>query len=400
MQRNSYEYYFYAALFGLLAVASIILLFATEKSAGGDMIGSWRLLAQLARGVNPYDYIGASELPEVLKDIGTSDYSYNVTPWGLIIGNIYYFGFLELHTAIKCFLTLYAVSFALLLICLYFKAKEIYEDKGFILFLLLLTIGSPNFTVGIHARNVSGIFGCLLLIAWIICDDHPIITGIILGIVMTKPQEGGLICFAFLLQKRFLPLIIGAVIDIAAWFYMSVLTGRGMIELIQEFFSRFSVAGGENRNSGLFTLAFENPTIATICSMITGMILVIAFLRYYSAYRKSDVPEEFSLCFAYMFSPIWCYSTNSAHFILLLPAIVCLYLMMRSEKIYQRLFWFGSSLYLMCGETFRSKQLFAFIMGYRPEKYTRELIASCYDVGLIILALIILFSLTSRKQKN
>ena len=401
LQRNSYEYYFYAAFAGLLSVASIIMLFALDGSAGGDMIGSWRLLAQLARGgVNPYDYIGASELPEVLKDIGTADYSYNVTPWGLIIGNIYYFGFLNLNTAIKSFLSLYAVSFTLLLICLYYKAEKIYDDKRFVLLLLLIAIGSPNFTVGIHTRNVSGILSCMLLIAWIICDDHPIITGIILGIVMTKPQEGGLICFAFLLTKRFLPLIIGAVIDIAAWFYMSVLTKTSMIALLQEFFGRFSVAGGENRNSGLFTLVFENPTLATICSMTAGIILVTLFTRYYSAHRKSDIPEDFTLCFAYMFSPIWCYSTNAAHYILLLPTIVCLYIMMKSEKIYQRLFWFGVSFYLMWGEILRSKQLFAFIMGYMPEKYTRNLIASCYDVVLIIIAFIILFSLTSRKQKN
>lgn len=217
---------------------------------------------------------------------------------------------------------------------------------------------------------------------------------------MSKPQEAGLICFAFLLQRRFLPLIIGAVIDIAAWFYMSVLTGSGMTTLLQEFLLSSADTGDELRNSGIFTLIIENPSLAVFCSMLTGIILTILLTRYYSTHKKPEVPEDFTLCFAYIFSPIWCYTTNSAHFILLLPVIVCIYIMMSSEKIYQRLFWFGSSLYLMCGETFRSKQLFAFIMGYKPEKYTRDLIASCYDVGLIILAFVILFSLTNRKQNN
>lgn len=173
LQKNSYEYYFYAAFCGLLAVVSIVLLFAMEKSAGGDFYGHWRLLAWTLRGINPYHYIGASELPSVIKDIGSVGSSFTATPWGLIIGSLYYFGFMSVEKAIAYFLILYVVVFIFLLLFLYFKAREIYNDKRFILFLLLLAIGSPNFTVGIHARNVSGILSCMLLIAWIICDEHP-----------------------------------------------------------------------------------------------------------------------------------------------------------------------------------------------------------------------------------
>ncbi len=399
LQKDSYEYYFYTCVAWLFTIFSIVVLIIMEAKQfrGGDNVMHWKILAYTLRGFDPYLNMITQEIPEAVQDIGALDPAWGATPWGLILGNVYYLGFISLDKAKLCFLILCVVSLVVVLICLYFKAEKIYDDKRFVFLLIVIALGSTNFLSAINARNASGIISCMLLLAWILCDSYPVITGLLLGIAMSKPQDAALICFAFLLQKKFLPLIIAAVVDIAAWFYASVLTGSGMIKLLEEF-AYLNIIG--QHSSGIFATLISNSSVSMFCSMATGIILTAICMYYSSHENKNNAPKDFSLCFGYIFTAFWCYSTNTNFYTLLFPIAVCLYFMMKSEKFYQRLFWFGICLFMNGFRNLSSKVFFYLILGRFPEANEKSFALTFGYLGLIIIAFIILFSLTSRKQKN
>ena len=143
---------------------------------------------------------------------------------------------------------------------------------------------------------------------------------------MTKPQESALICLAFLLQKRFMPLIVGALVDVAAWLWVSLHTGTSMFELLIEFFRAGDVFITRNTPySGIFTTFIADHSLSLYFSMATGISLAATFGYFYSKHKNA--PKIFDSCWAHMISVFWCYSTSSNHYILVLPSIACLYVM-------------------------------------------------------------------------
>ena len=405
IRKQDQEFYLYAALFALAGIGVVLLFAVLGNREVGDLLGQWKLCAYAVRGVDPYPYIGASlsDVPQSVKDLGTLPGGFNASPWGLAVGNIYYFGFLDFAHVEACFLALCAVMWVCTVMCVYIKAREIMPDKRFVYLAVIVAAGSADFFITMHQKNVSGLIGCMLILAWVFCDDHPILTGILLGIAMTKPQCAGLVCLAFLLEKRFLPLVIGGLIDAAGWIYASVITGTGMIDLLMEFLAQgHKVVSGASWASrfyvGICTVFFDDFNNGLKFSMLAGIIFTAVF---WYIYRRSSAPKYFSLCFACIAQTFWSYSSSSDHYVLLLPSIACLYIMMNSEQLSRRIFWVCTVFCLSWSEIFRSKKLWELVVGSECVFPTIRALKTTYYTLLILLAVVMYKRLAEigRKQE-
>ena len=253
---------------------------------------------------------------------------FHASPWGCLLGNIFYGGFLPFDYAAIYFLTLSGIILLSTSYILYVKAREILPELKF--FVLAGALTSNSF-LGIALGNAGGMICGFIIIAWVLCDEHPIISGIFIAFAMVKPQTAVPFCIFLLFTKRFLPLLTGALIDLFAWAAVSFMTNTGIFTLLQNFlFLKASWGWG-----GIFTPILNNFMAAMSASMIFGIIFIYAICRL----LPDNVPEFFKAYPAFMAPIFWCYDTGNEFYALIIPALICIWLMMiLSGKI--RLFYF------------------------------------------------------------
>lgn len=383
LERN--RIFILAAVIAVLGAIPIFRMYMKSFS-WIDFPGQRMICTYVLRGVNPYNYIGVGieNIPEAVRDIGTIPERWNAVPWGTVLGNVFYFGFLSHENAALCYFAVCFISLATTAAYVYRKAAEI-SGKKFALLCLLLAVFAPNFFASVHGGNAGGIICCLLILVWTFGRKHSVISGILLGLAMVKPQNAMIICFALLLRKNFAALIIAAVIDISAWFAASVMTETSMAELLAGFLS-FTGEGG--RFLGIFTVFTDNTRLALVSSMAAGIIFVFT-MDYRFCFRDSYNLHDMSLCFSYIASTFWCYAYNNDNYILLLPAIVCLYIMIREKNTAMRILWFALCLYCNYGYFVKNRIVVEFLQHITGQNIDSILMMTIYETGLIIIALMI-----------
>lgn len=382
---------------GIIALSGLLLCFfllfvrewVVREWDWTDFPGQWRICAYVLKGVDHYPYIGVEEIPDAVKSVGVIPARWGAVPWGTVLGNVFYFGFLNVRDAGACYIALCVVSLTVTAIYVYRKANEM-GGRKFAYLSLLLSACAPYFIISMMGGNAGCIICCMLILVWIFCDKRPVIAGILLGLAMTKPQNALIICFALLLSKKFVPVIVAAVIDISAWLAASVLTGTGMIELLREFAA--TGAGGSGRFSGIFTVFVQSGQLALILSMAAGIAFVFVMSCIFRRRSVSD-PHSLSLCFSYVASTFWCYAFDNDNYVLLLPAIVCVYIMMNEKKAGRRIMWFVMSLYCNYGVFLKGKIARRMLQRFTGYSLDRMLGTTLYETGLIAVAIMILLAL-------
>ena len=259
---------------------------------------------------------------------------------------------------------------------LYSKARKLSGNLG--TWALILSLLSADFMLSLYICNAGGMITAFILIAWLICDEHEYLSGVLLGFAMVKPQVAAIVCLVFLMMRKFKPLIVAAAIDLSAWVAVSVMTHKGMLELLRLFL--FSPNRGENSFvifRGIFTCLFE-PMTAIAASMLFGILFVYCLHRF----LPDNMPEMFKIYPAFVAITFWCYSTVNDSYVLIVPALVCVYLMLITDKVV----WFLSAIYCSYGTIIRS-------VIKRVMSAERNLQITVYEVGLIILSVIICLEL-------
>ena len=371
------------AMFVVLGIAGVWWLFH-DGVTWTDFPLQWRVGAYTLRGVDIYSLRGdAGYIPE----IGTLGTGFHAVPWGFLLANVFYGGFLPYNTAVIYFIAVNIAAIIAVSCLLYAKAKALSEDLGIMSFMVSLT--SVNFFIAGHEGNAGGIICALLVIAWLICDEHPCVSGILIGLAMVKPQDAAIVCVALLLMKRFVPVIVAAVIDIAAWAAVSVILKRGMLELITEFlFSSDRVSStpdAVNPFAGIFTLTTDNFLLSVAASMIFGIIFVYVMYRYLPA----DMPEMFKIYPPFMAMTFWSYSYVLDSYVLIIPACICLWLMIRSGGLSGFTFWMLGGLFCVEGAFIRSAIYRVFMRMYSSLNYPKayDIARTIYELGIIAIGI-------------
>ena len=291
-----------------------------------DFRGQWAICAYTLRGVDPYPITGVE--PPIFSDIGVIQKDWGTSPYGCLLGNVFYAGFLPLEDA-KIFF--FIASMSALLLTAFFLYRH-FRTTQFGLLAAGFALFSYTAYGSIYSGNAGGLICCLLLICCLICDTSPIAAGVLLAFAMIKPQTALPICFALLIMKKFKPLIIAASIDLLGWLFVSIMVDRSMLGLLDEFWH--ADIGGGSQFSGLFTLLFiDSPKTAMLSSMIFGFAFIFVLMKKMRGGTTFD--RFFPACIA---SAFFGYSYGNEYFLLTLPIIVIARLVLTAEARREKCF--------------------------------------------------------------
>ncbi|MBR1580791.1 MAG: DUF2029 domain-containing protein [Selenomonadaceae bacterium] len=301
-----------------------------------DFYGQWSICAYTLHGADPYELVGVE--PPLFADIGSIPNGWGTSPWGCLLGNLFYAGYLNYFEAAVQFVLVNGVLIASAAWCLFTRLRHLPLPTALMISLSL--VAAPNFWRALHQGNCGGMIGCLLIIACLLVDRRPILAGIALAFAMVKPQAALLICFAFLLKKNYRPLIVAALIDLGAWAVTSIMVERSPLTLLREFLS--SDIGG-NAFKGILTLAKNDlPDVGWVMplSMLIGIAFVFVVQR--SIERSASVGLEIFMP-ASVAATFWSYSWDNDRFILFIATTVALLLMLESRNLIERLMMFAAA---------------------------------------------------------
>ena len=386
------EKFLFLTIISFLSVICYVYMFRTymfnTSVSYQDLAVQREFCAYVLRGFDPYFYRGAEAAPA--PGLGLIWNGFHATPWGSLLGNLFYPGYLNYEQSRTYFIIVSSIILFLVSYMLYRETKKISKDLA--IFAFIISITSIDFLISVHMGNAGFAISSLIIISCLLCDEHPYLSGISLGIAMIKPQAALLFCFAFLMMKKFLPLFIAAVIDIIAWLGTSLLVNKGMLELLREFFISPEHAGMPN--AGLFSLCFKNQYHSLILSMISGVIFVI--LIYKLLHRA--IPEYFKFFPVCIASSFWCYSYVYDKYIHIIPAIVCIYIVMTAQKISKKFLFFIFTLYCMYSSIIRSviRRALAMFFNIPVDNFnplSTQLPNTLYELGFIVLGIFITIEL-------
>ena len=302
-----------------------------------DFRGQWALCAYTVHFVDPYPLVGIKT--PLIEEFGNIPTGWSTTPWGLILGNFFYPGFLSAEDAVIYFLAL-NIFFLLWIVKI---CKKIFIADGLNFVLMALPAFFASFYISVYFGNAGAIICCLLILSCLYSDERPILAGILLALAMVKPQVALPVCFALLLRKNFKVLATAAIINFAAWGVASFMTNQPPLTLLTEFFSINT--RGEAAFSGLFTLIFpENKLLAMLTSMTAGFLFI--WLTWRFGFKHEKIFWAVPACLATTF---FSYSFHNEFFILIMPALACLYFAVRAEFLSWKIFWLAAFVFLASG---------------------------------------------------
>lgn len=318
----------FLVFFGIAETVSFLIQSSMNNDiTWGDFDRQRTFCTYALHGINPFLYVG-SETQMVENCVLIPEY-WSTSPWGLVLGNLFYPGFLSIATGRIYFAFLCILSTAALSFSLYTKTKTM--QKEFHIFAALFPLFTALLWLLPHA-NCARILICFLILACI-NREKTIFSGILLGIVMIKPQTGLLVCLAFLLQKRFKPIFIAAAIDFISWGIAALLTKTSPLALLKDFLSIKDV-GGVKAYNGLFTflkiLTPEN-SIPLILSMGAGIIFVITFHFLWKTENR-ELDSAFSFVPTFIATTFWSYRHDYDFALLVVPAIFYVYAFLSSNR--------------------------------------------------------------------
>lgn len=350
--------------------------------AWSDFPTQWRVCVYTLRGIDIYTLRTGSNF---LPDIGEIGAGFHASPWGSILESIFYGGFLPLGAAKIYFL---AANIFVLILASYFlwlKAGCISRDLSSLV--LIVSVLSADFMVSVHEGNAGGMICAFLLTAWLLCDDHPYISGVLIAFAMVKPQDALIVCIAILLMRKIKPLFIGAIIDISAWGVTAFLTRTGMFELLREFLFMPAEKVSRPPFAGIFTLLIDGFLPAAGMSMLAGIVFVILL----HILLPKNMPEMFKIYPAFIAVTFWCYSYSNDCYVLVLPACMCFWAVLENIGTMHKLFWTLGGIYCAFGLIVRSVTARILMSAISRLSYTSAHVyaRTIYELGLIVLSIII-----------
>ncbi len=314
-----------------------------------DFGGQWQICAYTNRGVNPYTQIGAAAPADA--GIGAIPPGWSTSPWGCLLGNLFYAGFLPQEAAKIWFLVMGGLVLAATAWSFYRRVD--WRDHGARWPLLAVPLLSLDYLYAIDQGNCGGMLCGLVLLA-LLWRDRAWIAGICLAVAMIKPQVALPFCLCLLLDRRYRLLCVAAALDIAAWIAAAWMTGTGVLRLLAAFFGAGSGLGAQFR--GVCTLLgrwIPNDTVVLACSMCVGMAYVLLLTHAFCKARRTGALWFFvPACIA---STVWCYSFLNDNFVMVLPSLMCLWLAFNQNTTAKsRVVWMAAFGYCYFGRLIRS----------------------------------------------
>ena len=293
-----------------------------------DFNGNRILCGYILNGINPLKHIGE---PALIDYLGVVPRAYGNLPYGMLLGNLFYFGFLEYDYALFAYKVLsFICMVATLLIAKKYYFKFAFGNKLYFYF-ILFTIFSIHIACSYRVGNIGHIVCMLIAMAIFLCDDNTVASGIALSLAMIKPQITFPFCITFLFLKKFSIVFVAALIDILASVVCAIMVNENVFNLFLDFLN--ANVGGNSTTYGLLTILYqENYYSALFPSMLIGLI-VLFFSHLCTKTIKNKLVH---FLFPALVASFWSYSWSSDYYILVIPAIAFLYLFFIIDANYKK----------------------------------------------------------------
>lgn len=313
-------------MFACLLV-SVALFFYLYQTILGDLRGHWPICRYTLEGINPYPLIGQ---PAAVEAIGTIPPAFSTVPWSCVFGSAFYAGFLPFEWAYTYNFVLHFASLVALMVAIYKTFKDILP-KNHMIIALLVPGAHFSFLYSVNYENAGGIICCWLMIAFLIGEKHPYISGILLGFAMMKPQITGIICLVYLLRKQWKQLFTAAAIVIAGWAATCILTSTGPVELLIQTLESGTAA--ETQYLGLFNnLKYfgVDSTVILLINVAVGGIYTLAV--YFWVNKKANLKADSLFAFvpACIASTFWIYKNGTDYMVVAFVALLVCVLYVRN----------------------------------------------------------------------
>lgn len=310
----------------LLLLLSVLILFWYCKMGlqWWDFEGQWTISTYFCNQLNPY----LSQPFELLaaKGVGDIPSGWGTSPWGLLLGQLLYPGFLEYHYAQIYFVALYFMLYA---IALFYAWRLFPYQRTELLFFALLA--AVSYFRPLLSGNAGGIMCLLLLLSIALQDKNQVFAGVLLAFAMIKPQLALLFCLYFLFRKRYILLFVACIVDVLAWIVAAFLLDTSILQLLTDFLN-YDIGEGA-QFAGIFTLAFSSSSTAMLFSMLFGTIYAVVYYSFYK--NRGKLVELAPFCVATAF---WSYAWGN-EYLVLLPVCLLAYQFYVDAKGIARVKW-------------------------------------------------------------
>lgn len=183
----SFFYFFYKTVLGGAGIV--------------DVKEYWRYMAYSIRG---YDITTSAAEGIVLENIGEIGEGI-VLPWGRLLGNLIYPGFLSLTGAAIYYYTLLGIctGIAGYYILKWIEKKKIdnWQKKENLLFMICLLIMPLYWDDALNTGNMGGLFCIFLILAAFFLESYSGLASFLIAMAMIKPQNTSLFLLVLLVKK-------------------------------------------------------------------------------------------------------------------------------------------------------------------------------------------------------
>ncbi len=363
--------------FGVLKAGMVMLLFLTLIYSGTyayvkgfglvDLNEYWRNMAYAIRGYNVSFCI---EEGIVLENVGAVGGDI-VMPWGKLLGNLIYPGFLPYGVVVIYYLLLLCICTGLAgwYISGWIREKEIriWESRDNILFSVCLLV-MPFYWIDVFCNgNWGGAFCIFLMLAAFFIEKNPWIASLLLAMAMIKPQNAALFLLVVLAKKKFKIVCQTVGVIIAGWagteVYMRIWehfretgtreTAYGSVAAIIKGYSG-NGKGAEGGVPDFFMYGILDKLVdlgvssyvALIGSALLGILFVL-FVMFYIRNCKT-LSEDWVVLFsiAALGSVFWSYKTPCDEVIVVLCNLLCILYWKYGEHDLKEVIWL--LFYLVC----------------------------------------------------
>lgn len=315
----------------IMNIAYSVRLFILNGLRFGDYLWIWRENICTIQGL---DIIEIIKNDLTINGISMPPSS-STMPYARILATLIHPGFLDKESVVIYGFTLYAGTIIVAFIILYKTVKRYihFDLSCFKVLMCLLFLSSWYLGEGILSGNNGLFFSMLLIIAVCIVDDHEVTAGILLAFAMIKPQLAGLFYISLLIKKKYKTIFTSFIILIASWAIYLVAVGGNPFTQMIDMLAQSKEKTGDFLWFGIFDFLVDlgvSGTIVIVCGMLLG-ICATGVLSVWIIKTKNLDCNLIYYSIPALFSTVWCYKSPSDLVILILPTILCLFVIEQKE---------------------------------------------------------------------
>jgi hypothetical protein len=307
-------------LIGVLTLCVLfnLTLYLTNRAHSDfqDLLGHWRICAYTLRGFDPFPLIGQAA---PLAEIGEIPRMFATVPWACVFGNLFYAGFLPYEYAQMYVTALHVVILTVTIFAVYRKCTPAAGSRRRIL-VPLVFLSNLAFYRSLRLGNLAAPVCFFVVLAILYAEEKPVLSGVLMGLALLKPQIAGIVCVALLLQRRFKLLGAAALVVLLGWAATCALTATPPLTLLRE-----ALAGADGqpmRYLGLLTgLPLRAAHVLILNAVLGAAYVCVLHLRFG---RKSAAEARLAvLGAACVASAFWSYKGGVCDFTMLIfPALL------------------------------------------------------------------------------